>query len=63
MLEFILKDGREITTPANFNLIGAEMLIPSIMKLRNEDGDYTFRDMNGEIKIKASDIVSVKVIF
>ncbi|WP_346877112.1 hypothetical protein [Clostridium sp. UBA5712] len=62
-LEYELKDGRIITTPANFKLSGIEMLVPSIINLKDNNGDYTFKDMNGELKVKASEIASVKFIF
>lgn len=64
-IEYALKDGRTIINPdmEYSQISGIENLVPTIENLREKDGNFKFKDINGELQVKATDIVSVKCTF
>lgn len=64
-IEYALKDGRTIINPdmEYSQISGIENLVPTIENLREKEGNFKFKDINGEFQVKATDIVSVKCTF
>lgn len=65
VFKYTLSDGKSIETdPQDISkIVGMEELLPSIDKLKKEDGNYHFKNKNSVIEVKARDIVSITFVF
>ncbi|MBN1051610.1 hypothetical protein DV092_06010 [Clostridium botulinum] len=65
IFKYTLSDGKSIETdPQDISkIVGMEELLPSIEKLKKEDGNYNLRNKNNVIEVKARDIASITFVF